>query len=74
MEFTLEMHSNDLYIFFVELFVCLFFVEHLKNLHFCDKIIKEFFKRGLTAVFKFAIISDRQDNTVLFLRDDNYEY
>lgn len=57
----------------------LFCRTHLKNLHFYDKIIKEFFKKGLTAVSKFAIISDRQtqtdrDSTVLFLRDYNYEY
>lgn len=62
--------ENDLYAFFCR--------THLKNLHFCGKIIKEFFKKGLTAVSKLAIISDshtdRQDNTVLFLRDYNYEY
>ena len=47
-----------------ERFVCFFCRTHLKNLHFCDKIIKEFFKKGLTAVSKYAIISDRQTDRI----------
>ena len=54
----------------------LFCQSHLKNSHSCDKIIKEFFQKGVDSRVQVCdnFRQTDRDRTVLFLRDYNYEY